>query len=304
MVRQAFELYATGAWALTALQVEMSERGLRTRAGRPLVRSRLAELLRNPIYVGRLRWGGTEYPGDHMPIVPDDLFERAQTVLDAKTNAGERQRRHTHPLKGLLTCASCGSRLTVTVAKRKFPYFFCLGTQRSTDRCHEPYVPVDVVETAVDDCYRGLRMPQRVLDVLAQELEDAVGQQRADARAAEVTMRRRIEQCERERERVMRAYYVVAITAERLRTEQQRIDGEQAHASSLLDDSAARLVRIDRLVDTAIAHARDLHGTYEQASPTVQRLLNHAIFRGLTVADRAVVDVSYQPPFATLVSRP
>jgi site-specific DNA recombinase len=302
LVRQAFELYATGTWALTALQVEMHQRGLRTRTGRPIVRSRLADVLRNPIYVGRMRWHGTEYPGNHTPIVPTDLFARVQTILDAKAKAGERQRRHTHPLKGLLTCASCGRRLTLTVAKGRFPYFFCLGTQQPNDPCREPYIPVDVIDAAVGDLYRQLHLPEAILDQVARDLEHAVAQQRADIRAAELTMRRRIEQLEREHDRLMRAYYADALTAERLRTEQRRISSEQEHARAQLAEAAERLARIDDLVDTALAHARDLHATYEHASSTVRRMLNHAIFAGITLSDRTLIDVTYQPSFAPLAS--
>jgi len=225
-----------------------------------------------------------------------------QTILDGKATAGERQRRHTHPLKGLLTCASCGRRLTLIVAKGRFPYFFCLGTQQRNDPCREPYTPVDVIDTAVSDLYRQLHFPEAILDQVARDLEHAVAQHRADIGAAERTMRRRLDQLERDHGRLMRAYYADALSAERLNAEQRRIKSEQDHARAQLTDAAERLARIDRLVDTAIAHARDLHATYEQASPTVRRMLNHAIFAGITVSDRTLIDVTYQPSFAPLVT--
>ena len=302
LVRQAFELYATGDWALAALQVEMDRRGLRTHAGRPIARSRLADLLRNPIYVGRMRWHGTEYLGNHTPIVPTDLFAQVQAILDGKAIAGERRRRHTHPLKGLLTCASCGRRLTLTVAKGRFPYFFCLGTQQRDDRCREPYTPVDVIDTAVGGLYRQLHLPEAILDQVAHDLEHAVAQQRADIHAAELTMRRRLEQLERDHDRLMRAYYADALTPERLSAEQRRISSEQDHARAQLAEAAERLARVDELVDAALAHARDLHATYAHASPTVRRTLNHAIFAGITVSERALIDVTYQPPFVPLAT--
>jgi site-specific DNA recombinase len=297
LVRQTFELYATGTWALTALQVEMEQRGLRTRAGRPLVRSRIAAMLRNPIYIGRLQWNGDSYDGDHTPLVSADVFSRVQTVLDTKRLAGERRRRHTHPLKGLLICAECGGRLTISVAKGQFRYFFCLGTQQPAGRCHQPYVPVDVIETAVANLYRSLHLPKRVLDQVAGAIEDAVTRRRADVAAVEVTMRRRLEQLERDHDRAMRAYYADALDTERLRAEQERIASEQAHTRALLVENRERYTHLDRLAETALAHARHLHTTYTHASPTVQRALNQAIFTQLTVADRTLADVTYHPPF-------
>lgn len=68
LVQQAFELYATGEWSLTKLHDEITRRGLRER-GKPLALSKFWEMLRNPIYIGIVRWGGLEAVGNHEPLV-------------------------------------------------------------------------------------------------------------------------------------------------------------------------------------------------------------------------------------------
>ena len=73
-----------------------------------------------------MRWQGVDFPGKHEPIVTRELFELVQEVLMLKGFRG-RQRRNDHPMRGLLHCGECGSRLCFTVAKRRFEYFFCLG---------------------------------------------------------------------------------------------------------------------------------------------------------------------------------
>ena len=81
-VRQAFELYATGEWPLTRLHEEMTERGLRCRAGTILARSQLAKLLHNRVYLGKVVWRGVEHEGTHEPLVSRELFDRVQRSSD------------------------------------------------------------------------------------------------------------------------------------------------------------------------------------------------------------------------------
>ncbi len=52
LVRDAFELYATGHWTLKTLATEMAKRGLRTRTGKPVARSKIAVMLHHSIYAG------------------------------------------------------------------------------------------------------------------------------------------------------------------------------------------------------------------------------------------------------------
>lgn len=102
LVRQAFELYATGEWPLNRLYEEMTKRGLRNRMGKPLSRSKLATLLHNRIYIGRVVWNGEDHDGVHEPLVSEELFERVQEFFRLHDLAGVRQRRQSHYLRGTL----------------------------------------------------------------------------------------------------------------------------------------------------------------------------------------------------------
>jgi DNA invertase Pin-like site-specific DNA recombinase len=141
LVREAFRLYATGEYALPELQATMHAKGLTSpyarRPGAPVSVSKLAETLANPFYVGVVQWGGARYEGQHKALIPQSLFDRAQETLRARDVAGTRQRRHEHYLKGLLHCGECGRRLSLTLAKGRYLYFYCLG-QRGTARTRMP----------------------------------------------------------------------------------------------------------------------------------------------------------------------
>ncbi|CAN0307727.1 unnamed protein product, partial [Phaeothamnion confervicola] len=89
LMKWAFEQYATGDYSLVQLLRELTELGLTTRrtakwGERPLSRTRLAELLRDPYYIGMVPYKGEVYPGRHEPLISPELFERVQQVMDAR----------------------------------------------------------------------------------------------------------------------------------------------------------------------------------------------------------------------------
>jgi DNA invertase Pin-like site-specific DNA recombinase len=123
LVVWAFERYSTSALSLAALMEQLAEKGLRNRLGNPPGVSAIHRMLRNPVYVGVVRWKGVEREGIHQPLVPRELFDKVQHVLDAHSSGGERSWKHDHYLKGTLVCAECGSGLYYAVAKGRFGYF-------------------------------------------------------------------------------------------------------------------------------------------------------------------------------------
>lgn len=150
------ELYASGDFSLSELAAILKRRGLTTRptprfTAKPLSISLLQRMLRNDYYVGVVRYGGKSYPGRHEPLISLDLFQRVQVTLDARFLAAERDRVHTHYLKGSLYCNECGARLVFSRHTGRhggtFDYFLCRGRQQR--RCNERYRPVADIEAAV-----------------------------------------------------------------------------------------------------------------------------------------------------------
>ena len=74
LIKIAFDLYATGQYALIDLATILEARGLRSRPGRRtpakvLGANRLNAILRNDYYIGALHYNGGFYQGRHEPLV-------------------------------------------------------------------------------------------------------------------------------------------------------------------------------------------------------------------------------------------
>lgn len=305
LVREAFELYATGGWPLTALAEELHDRGLRNRRGGRVSRSRLHSILRSPAYVGKVLWKGATYEGTHeATIVPADVFQHVQELLDAHGRAKERQRRHTHFLKGLLRCGRCGNRLIYNVVKgrnkRDFPYFACASHFNARNKCGEPYVPAGVLETAVENLYRGIKLPPRFEERLEGILEDEVARSERHRAQASRFASRRLERLAGERERLLDLYLGGDIDREAFRARKDKIDAETRDLEARMADQTAQLAQARELVALALKLARNCYRSYRKASPETKKLWNQAFFDRITVKGREVVDVRYAEPFRAI----
>lgn len=76
LVREAFELMATGEYSLRKLLAIMTKKGLRSRNGKPMGVSGLWSMLNNPFYISHMRYGMTELHGHQAPLVSRALFTK------------------------------------------------------------------------------------------------------------------------------------------------------------------------------------------------------------------------------------
>ena len=88
----------------------MYEEGLRTKGGNKLVVSRMADLLSDPFYYGKIRWNDKIFDGKHAPLISNETFGKIQDILKGKTTP--KCSKHLYLFKGLIRCAGCGGRIT------------------------------------------------------------------------------------------------------------------------------------------------------------------------------------------------
>ena len=115
-VFKAFELYATGDYSLEELLKEVNRWGLTAKAGKPIFKSCLAKMLRNPFYYGHMIYKGEEYEASHPPLVPKQLFDRVQAVLEQKTRVIKKTI-DKFTFTGLIKCGECGASITAETHK-------------------------------------------------------------------------------------------------------------------------------------------------------------------------------------------
>lgn len=190
IVRQIFdgfeELGSSGAIAR-----RLTDKGIRypsytTRSGKQrggnlFAKQKVTGILKNPVYIGRIRWGDAEHDGNHPPIITTKQFERVQQLLGQivkrrmnfrSPKDGNRQ----YLLSGLLRC-SCGAHMTGAAAHgRSSTHFYYVCTRQSHEggkfSCSAPRIPAEALEEAIIGRIRELG---RVMEAREKIVERALG---------------------------------------------------------------------------------------------------------------------------------
>lgn len=138
-VRKIFELYLH-LQALLPVVHELERRGWKNkyttlqngqpRGGRAFDKVSLQFFLRNPIYIGKLRFDGELYDGEHEALISPELFEKvgAQLHQNAKTGGVHVRNKYGAILKGLLYCTACGTSMIHSYSNRgprRYRYYRC-----------------------------------------------------------------------------------------------------------------------------------------------------------------------------------
>ncbi|MCA1841232.1 MAG: recombinase family protein [Actinomycetota bacterium] len=310
LVKEAFNLYATGDYSLAELQATLAARGLTSPAARrpgaaPPI-SALARMLQNPFYTGIIEWDGIEYPGQHKQLITRNLFEQVQEVLHAHNKAGVRQRRHDHYLKGILYCEECGRRLSLTLAKGKYLYFYCLGQKNALKHktgCQQPYVMACDAERAVEDLYKRIQLPPGAIDRLTKQLEAEIVDRQSSAAEMRVILTNRLAKLAEERDKLLKAYYSNAIPLDLLKKDQDRITESENKARTELEAAETDLVGWEEVLKLAIRLAGNCHAAYLKARPKVRRRFNEAVVKAVYVRDGKVARKEFTEVFEVLFSR-
>lgn len=174
IVREIFDRYANGE-KQRIIAMSLGERGVRTKFGNKPENRWIDYILRNPCYIGKIRWSlegiravsRRDYDNDnimvidghHEPLVSMETWEKVQAMLDVQKKAYPKHARQEQPieymLKGLVRCSSCGSTLAVNgySGKNKTRCIQCCNYAKGT--CNTSHgITIPRIETAFTEALR------------------------------------------------------------------------------------------------------------------------------------------------------
>lgn len=143
------------------LQKDMLDSGIRSVKGHVISRGSIYKMLSNPIYIGQIQHKGVCHPGQHEPIIGQDLWEQVQQRLTDNRNGIKAHSRKTEssPLTGKLFDAS-GERLVPVHANKK-------------GRRYRYYISQSLTTATKDEVQSGWRLPALEIDrIIAQAAID------------------------------------------------------------------------------------------------------------------------------------
>ena len=135
IIRQAFELYAKGNSRLEDISNFLAQRGIMSRGGKRIHKTRATFILSNPFYTGLFKYGGELHEGKYEPVITKKLFDTAQEILKQRGKPRHKQKNEPQAFCGLIECAECGMMITAEKQKGHI-YYRCT---KKKIKCSQPY---------------------------------------------------------------------------------------------------------------------------------------------------------------------
>ena len=186
LVNLIYQTYIeTGSLLKTAIL--MNEKGFRTKEyfsrrgnfhnGKPFGKTQISRLIQSPVYIGKVTHHGNVFDGKHEGIVSEEIFEKANKMLESNRKSHNSQKavvQHTFLLKGLLKCGYCGAFMTpkycLGKTRKMYYYYQCTGNAHSgKQRCSMKYVPATEIEDKVVEEVKKIAERLDLIEEVAEE---------------------------------------------------------------------------------------------------------------------------------------
>lgn len=109
IVRKIFN-YAIDGHSVNGIAKLLEAQGYVGRSGKPISHTTVKQILRNELYIGRVKFKGEYFDGNHEPIVTVEEFRQAEKVRLMYSEGNRPGEKHATLLGGLIYCKQCGAR--------------------------------------------------------------------------------------------------------------------------------------------------------------------------------------------------
>ncbi len=228
--------------------------------------------------------------------IDQELFDRVQDVLDARSAPGTRDRKLNHYLKGLLFCDRCHqagrmNRLIYTEAVgrggRRYAYYLCRGRQDQV--CDLPHLAVARVEQAVQDHYPSLRLPSDYDTTIRDMLEATLADERRATKQLHRNLNSELAKLEEQEDRLLDCLVDHSLPQAKIRSRLHKVQARRASIQPKLQNTSKELTVGADLLRAALDLTRDPTALYEQAPDSTRQRLNQAFYRALYIDEHSTV---------------
>lgn len=165
-----FRIYVQSDGSLTAVWDYLYQNHVKTLVGTfPWYLDMVRGVLRNPAYVGLLRWSGEDFGSAWQPLIDPELWQQAQALLDQRQRPEGFRRGDVHPLSGLIICGQCDKPYAITImntltqdgAPPQYQFgYSCKSKQSHRRRCPDALsLDASTLEEAVRSALTRISVP-------------------------------------------------------------------------------------------------------------------------------------------------
>ena len=137
-----------------------------------LSQTRIYTILRNPLYIGKVKYAGKVWQGNHKPIISENIFDQAQQ-LHQKAKRTMRPYKN-YAFAGLIKCKECGSHMSPCHTNKKkdgrrkrYYYYRCTSTfKKDWNYCQTRQVNANRLERYIVENLERISLDKQYIENL------------------------------------------------------------------------------------------------------------------------------------------
>lgn len=297
LVRKLFEVYATGDYSLEELHREVGRWGLTGKAGKPVRKSVLASLLRNPFYYGVMVWRGEHYEASHPPLITKVLFDRVQRVLAQRSKPMMRGK-ITYPFIGLMRCGECGAMITAERQKGHV-YYRCT---KKVHPCSQRFLREEALLAQIGTTISKVAVDMETRDKVLNRWENQVSEASNASLSRSRQIAQRLQACDEQMERLLDLYVAREIIAEEYQRKKAKLLNEKQELKEALGEIERGGGGWLEPAKAFLTTCHDASSVAWQENPAAAKQFLRTVGSNFALNNRTLC-VAYNSPFSLVVQR-
>lgn len=247
-VKQVYRMFLDGK-SINAITQEMHQK-----YGGWNSHSLTINVLRNSVYIGKVKFKGKEYDGVHQAIISQSDFENVQRLLNSKDREDSKTAPQKTPFKagymltGLLRCGNCGARYSANHG-----YYKCYSRAKTCTRfvtdpnCKNENWKIEDLDKLVIDQIIALKYSPYKIDLIVENKSNVPAASNSDM------VKKRIQEIENQMDRIMDLYQIGSLPIENISDRIKKLQNEKDALENNLETE-----KIERQSSESIERFRQL----------------------------------------------
>jgi site-specific DNA recombinase len=288
-VQHGFELFSSGLYSKKQVLDIITKMGLRSKTGKLVASQTFGELLRNPIYAGRMvvsDWN-IRATASFPALVAPDMFDRVQRLLEGRGSSVTPRKKSNpdFPLRHFVACGRCNRPITGSWSRgrtQRYAYYRCQNRA-----CRGVNVKREELERHFIEFLEQLKPKPEYVRLFSEIIVDVWKRKQGEAVAVHETLTCRVEELRNRKNLLVEAFvYKRQIDKSTYQEQLDKLNEEITIAE--LEEQDARLDGLD--IEGAIEFAQHVllnaARLWQESSPDQKQRLQQLLFpEGVAFSD-------------------
>ena len=300
-VVRAFDLYLIGSYSFKNISDILYQEGLRTKSGKKVLRGHIQKIITSVFYTGIMKREGKYYNGNHQPLISKDTFDKAQGLSGNRSRP--RPQKLFFPLRGFLTCESCGCMLTASL-KKGHHYYYCTNGKQKCDE-HKSYLRENTLYQSIAEILGSLDFTERKIELMYQAAKARSGGDTEYVQKALETLQTQLESLKTKEMKLLDAFLAEQIPKELYDQKTLELQNERISTMRQLRETKSKqTVSTLEPVKEVFLRASRAKKEFLEGDDTKKHTILQSLLWNLSLKDKIMASVSLKSPYDIMSKAP